>query len=100
MNNQVPVLKEVADIRHDLHTRIGPLLEWLDTPRDTDGVAGSGHDWLNRTLEEMMASSERAEERIRSISLLADQCSSLGQLNIKIKLIPKILLALRKDVIV
>ena len=82
LNNQVPVLKEVADIRHDLHTRIGPLLEWLDTPRDTDGVAGSGHDWLNRTLEEMMASSERAEERIRSISLLADQCSSLGQLNI------------------
>jgi cellobiose phosphorylase len=80
LNNQVPALKEVADIRHDLHTRIGPLLEWLDIPRDTDGGAGSGRHWLIRTLEEMRISSERAEERIRLISHLADQCSAYSEI--------------------
>jgi cellobiose phosphorylase len=80
LNNQVPTLKEVAGIRQDLHTRIGPLLEWLDTPRDTDGVAGPGHHWLIQTLEEMRVSSERAEERIRSISQLADLCSAYSEI--------------------
>jgi cellobiose phosphorylase len=74
LNNQVPSLRDVADIRQDLHTRIGPLLEWLDTRRNTG--SGQGHHWLTRTLEEMGASAGRAEELILSISLLADQCSA------------------------
>jgi len=80
LNAHVPALKEVADIRQDLHTRIGPLLEWLDTPRDTECGAGPGRAWLIRTLEEMKSSSGRAEERIRSLSLLADQCSELSDI--------------------
>jgi cyclic beta-1,2-glucan synthetase len=75
LNSQVPKLRNVADIRQDLHTRIGPLLEWLDNPRDTNGVPGPGHHWLVRTLEEMRTSGERAEELILSVLVLADQCS-------------------------
>ena len=76
LNNQIPSIRDIADIRQDLHIQIGPLLEWLDTPRETNGVSGSGHHWLIRTLEELRTSSERAEELIMSISLLADQCSA------------------------
>ena len=80
LNRQVPSLKDVQDIRPDLHARIGPLREWLDNPRDTNGVAGPGHHWLVRTLEEMKTSAGRAEELILSLSLLADQCCAYSEI--------------------
>ena len=80
LNRKIPSLREVADIPQDLHTRIGPLLEWLDDPRNTNGVSGPGRHWLIRTLEEMRTSSGRAEDIIRSVSFLADQCSAYSEI--------------------
>ena len=74
LNNQVPSLRDVAGIRQDLQTRVGPLLEWIDTPLDMGGVSGPGREWLIRTLEEMRTSGGRAEELIQSILVLSDQC--------------------------
>ena len=76
LNDQIPPIRDVACIRQDLHIRIGPLIDWLDTHPDAHSVPGSGREWLIRTLEEMSSSSERAEELILSISLLADQCNA------------------------
>ncbi len=80
LNRQVPTIGDIAGIRQDLHARIGPLREWLDNLRDTNSVFGPGHNWLARTLEEMWASSERAEKLILSVSLLADQCSAYSKI--------------------
>ena len=76
LNNQVPSFEDVAGIRRDLDTRLGPLLDWLDSPGDTNSISGPGHQWLIRTLAGMRTSGERAEALISSISLLADQCSA------------------------
>ncbi len=75
LNNQIPSFRDVAGLRHDLDTRLGPLLEWLDIPGDTDSRSGTGRHWLIRTLEEMRTSSGRAEELISSLSVLSDRCS-------------------------
>ena len=80
LNTQIPSLKDVADIPEDLHTRIGPLLEWLDNHGDTNDCSGPGVQWLIRTLEEMRSSGERAEEIVQLISLLADQCSAYSEI--------------------
>ncbi|NTW93012.1 MAG: cyclic beta 1-2 glucan synthetase, partial [Methanoregulaceae archaeon] len=80
LNNQVPSLEDVAGIRHDLNTRLGPLLEWLDSPGDTNSISGPGHLWLIRTLAGMRNSGERAEALISSLSLLADQCSAYTEI--------------------
>ena len=80
LNNQIPSVRDVADIRQDLHIRIGPLMDWLDTHGDAHSVPGSGHQWLIQTLEEMKTSSERAEEFILSISPLADQCNTFSEI--------------------
>ena len=80
LNSQIPSVRDVAAISEDLSIRIGPLMDWLDTHGNANRVPGSGHHWLVRTLEEMTRSSERAEERIRSILLLADQCSAFSEI--------------------
>ncbi len=80
LNNQIPSIRDVAGIKEDLHLRIGPLMDWLDTHGDANSVSGSGHHWLIRTLEEMKCSSERAEELILSVPLLADQCSACSEI--------------------
>lgn len=80
LNDQIPSIRDVADIRQYLHTRIGPLMDWLDTLRNANSVSGPGQQWLFRTLEEMRNSSERAEELIMSMSLLADQCSAFSEI--------------------
>ena len=67
LNNQVPSLEDVAGIRHDLDTRLNPLLEWLDSPMDTNSISGPGHQWLIRTLAGMRNSGERAEALISSL---------------------------------
>ena len=76
LNNQIPTIREIADIGEDLHREIEPLLKWVDTPQDPDDVFSSGYKWLILTLNGMKSSSRRAEELILSISLLADQCNA------------------------
>lgn len=80
LNTRIPTLRDIADIRKNLHSGIGPLLEWLDTTRDTALVSGAGHHWLTETLEKMLISSERAEELMVSISILVDQCASFSDI--------------------
>lgn len=79
LNEQIPSIRDVADIRQFIHT-LGPLTDWLDTLRNESGVSGPGRQWLSRTLEEMRSSSERAEELITSMSRLAGQCSEFSEI--------------------
>ncbi|MFH0967088.1 MAG: cyclic beta 1-2 glucan synthetase, partial [Methanobacteriota archaeon] len=80
LNNQVPTIRDIANIRQNIHTELELLLEWLDILRDREMVSGSGHQWLIRTLEEMRSSSERAEELITSISSLEEQVSACADI--------------------
>ncbi|PKL60023.1 MAG: cyclic beta 1-2 glucan synthetase, partial [Methanomicrobiales archaeon HGW-Methanomicrobiales-4] len=81
LNRQIPTIRDVAGIKQDLLTQIGPLLEWINTTGNSGSISCSGHQWLIQTLEEMRSSSERAEEFIQSITLLADQSISFSEID-------------------
>ncbi|MBN1166814.1 MAG: cyclic beta 1-2 glucan synthetase [Methanospirillaceae archaeon] len=72
-NNQIPTLREIADLSEVLYRESGPLLEWLEIQKDTDNAFASGSHWLVRIVQELTTSSERAEERIRLISSLTEK---------------------------
>ena len=76
LTDHIPTLRQVANIRRDLDDQVSPLLEWVEIPRNTDDISGSGYHWLFRTIHEMKTASMRAEELLLSISLLADQCNA------------------------
>jgi len=80
LNNQVPSLNEVANIRQDLHIRIDPLLEWLQSTCPLKILSPSDYSSIVHTLDEMKISSERAEKFKRSISFLFDKCSEYTEI--------------------
>ncbi|UUX93689.1 GH36-type glycosyl hydrolase domain-containing protein [Methanoplanus endosymbiosus] len=80
LDNQIPTIGEIAEIRHSLYDHIGPLREWLENPSDSDSFFGLGRMWLIRTIDEMEKSVGRAEEVLLSISRLSVQCRKFSEI--------------------
>jgi cellobiose phosphorylase len=74
LNNQIPILQDIADIRNNLHSQINPLITWLETAQDPDIASDEYCLWVIQTLDCMKRSSERAEDLIRLLSQLAEKC--------------------------
>ncbi|HWQ67229.1 MAG TPA: glucoamylase family protein [Methanospirillum sp.] len=80
LNSQIPTINEIAELNKTLFSHIGPLLDWIEIPNNSEHISGSGHQWLFRILEGLKISSKNAADYLLSITVLEDQCAAFSNI--------------------